>query len=155
MLRKIGGGCSFCARSHCLLHQAGIQEDPCREVPRSALTWPCGELCLRLLEHGQGGSWGTPRCGAGARDCVWGTVCVSVPGALHTPPSPIPAGPSRVGKVSPFNAVSPCHSSLLALAASGMCLEESTVVVAFCLGSFSSGKKILLHYFCFCKNIQG
>lgn len=86
------------------------------------------------------------REGAGARFPVWGTVHVSSLGALHTPSSSIPAGPFSVGKVLPFNALSPCHSPLRALAASEMCLEEFTIVVAFCLGSFSSGKTICLHW---------
>lgn len=100
-------------------------------VPEAVGAW-----AGRELGHTLAWGWGQGPC--------LGDVGVSVPGALHPPPSSIPVGPSRVGKVSPFIAVSPCHFSLLALAASGMCLEEFTVVAAFCLGSFSSGKK-----FCF------
>lgn len=136
VLGNIGGGCSFCAQCLCLLRQTGMQENPCSEVPKPAPVLALQGVVPKALEHGQEGSWGTPWHGAGAR-----TVRMSIPGALHTPLSSIPAGPPSVGKVSPFNAVSPSHSSLRALAASGMCLEQFTIDVAFCLASFSSGKK--------------
>lgn len=73
VLGRIGWGCFFHARCLCLFQQAGIQENPCKEAP-----CPCRELCLRLLEHRQGGSWGTPWCRAGARNHVWGTGHLSV-----------------------------------------------------------------------------
>lgn len=144
VLGKIGGICFFVLGVFAYFSRQGFKMIHAKCCQGQPLPWSCRELCLRLLEHGQGGIWGILRCGSGVRNSVWGTVYVSVPGVLHTPQSSTPAGPCSVGKVSPFNALSPCSSSLRTFAASGMCLEEFRIV-AFCLGSFSSGKKIWLH----------